>query len=89
MNNRIAFSALRDLLLDLGLKETPYEAKKPLPSSHLVFEHPSLGLLLVVPKQHPRAIVDPATMIAVRKQLVENGLLEAKDFENLLQRASA
>jgi hypothetical protein len=89
MNDSISFAVLRRLLVDLGFEETPYRVEKPLPSSHLVFRHPGSGVLLIVNHQRPKEKVDPATLLSVRKHLVESGLVEEEGFEDLLQSVGA
>jgi hypothetical protein len=89
MNNSIPFMTLQRFLVGLGFKETPYQVEKPIPSSHVVFQHPDSGVLLIVDQQRPKEKVDPATLISVRKHLVESGLVEEEAFEDLLHRNGA
>lgn len=89
MNDRFTFADLRRLLLDLGFQEGSYTVEQPLPAHNVVFRHPTHDVLLVFPKQRPREPVDRMTLAAVRKQLLENGLMDQEDLENLLRRASA
>ena len=88
-NNSIPFMALRRLLIDLGFEETPYRVEKPVPSSHIVFKHPDSGVLLIVNQQRPKEKVDPATLMSVRKHLVESGLIEEEAFEDLLHKSAS
>ncbi len=89
MNISIRFMVLRRLLIDLGFEETPYRVEKPIPSSHVVFRHPESGVLLIMNQQRPKEKIDPATLISVRKHLVESGMVEQEAFENLLHKVGA
>ena len=86
MNNTIPFMALRRLLVDLGFQETPYRVEKPIPSAHIVFKHLDSGVLLIVNEQRPKEKVELATLISVRKHLVESGIVGEDAFEVLLHK---
>jgi predicted RNA binding protein YcfA (HicA-like mRNA interferase family) len=89
MNNSIPFVTLQRFLVNLGFKETPYRVEKPIPSSHVLFKHPDSGVLLIVDQHRPKEKVDPATLISVRKHLVDSGLVAEEAFEDLLHKSGA
>lgn len=82
MNNTITFATLRKFLTGLGFVETV------VPGSHVVFEHPSADVVLMLPPYRSREKVNRANLVAVRFHLDANGLVERDEFESLLQEAA-
>ena len=67
--------ALEALLTRLGFERVPVEGDQ------LVFTHKDSGALIILP---PRKWIDPVDQVhlaAVRRTLVENGLIEAGEFD--------
>ena len=83
MNKPIIYRALRQFLLDLGFVETP------LPKAHVQFKHPPSGTLLVFRAPLPEEPVPQATLVVIRKMLVENGLMERPALEERLEEMAA
>jgi hypothetical protein len=81
--NGITFEELRELLLELGFSEC-----LP-PPQRIRFEHPATGTVLLFPAYDSHQTVSDREMAVIRRQLVDNGLIEAPAFERFLERASA
>jgi hypothetical protein len=81
--NGITFDELRDLLLELGFSQSSQEPNRAR------FEHPGTGTVLLFRTHHAEETVNDREMVVVRRQLVDNGLIEAPAFDRFLQRASA
>jgi predicted RNA binding protein YcfA (HicA-like mRNA interferase family) len=79
-NDQIPFERLRKVLLDLGFAETR------IPGPFLYFEHPASGTILAYRNYQPGEHIRWHDFVSTRKQLDENGLVEADDFEALLQK---
>jgi hypothetical protein len=78
-NHQIPFERLRKVLLDLGFVETR------IPGPYLYFEQAASGTILVFRNYQPGESLSWHDLVSTRKQLDENGLLEADDLEALLQ----
>jgi hypothetical protein len=78
----ISFATLRRLLNGLGLVETK------VPRSHLVFEHPPSGTILLFRLFRPQEKVPPIILLAVRKQLIERGVVAEDTLDELLHQPS-
>jgi hypothetical protein len=78
----ITFATLRQFLIGLGF------AEKTVPHSHVVFEHEPSGTVLVLPLYRPRDKVWEPNLVAVRKRLVDNGVIAGHAFEDLLHETS-
>jgi hypothetical protein len=79
----IPFAELRDLLLEVGFAECPQE------QGRLRFEHPVTGTILLFRTYRSGEMVNQRDMAVVRRQLVDNGLIEGPAFDRFLKRASA
>jgi hypothetical protein len=82
MEKKTSFADLRHFLEGLGFSETAQP-------THLVFEHPASGSLLMFRRYRARESVTPANLAAVRKLLDERGLLPADEFDGRLHKAPA
>lgn len=80
--NGITFGELRELLCELGFSE----ASQP---NRLRFEHPGTGTVLLFRAYALNETVNDREMVVVRRQLVDNGLIEAPVFDRFLASASA
>ncbi|MCI0461800.1 MAG: hypothetical protein L0Z62_33025 [Gemmataceae bacterium] len=80
MNKRIRFAALDRLLADFGFTKTPID------EFNVLYKHPPSGWRIVFPAHRPSDPVDPKSMIIVRKNLDERGVLEADEFEARLRK---
>jgi predicted RNA binding protein YcfA (HicA-like mRNA interferase family) len=79
MLRNITFTELEELLLKLGFTSFPTAG------SHYVFQYPSSGALIVLPGYEEKAYVDAVHLVAVRRILVENGLID-NTFNNFLEK---
>ncbi len=79
----ITFDELRELLVDLGFCQSSQEPNRTR------FEHPTTGTVLLFRAHESKEIVNDRDMVVVRRQLVDNGLIEASAFDRFMQRASA
>lgn len=78
MSKAITFGALEKILLDAGFT---YKRK---PGSHVFFRHPDFDATLVLPTIRRNERVSPAHMAAVRKTLIDKGVLDETQFDKLL-----
>jgi hypothetical protein len=76
---KIRFDELRALLLELGFH----------PDSETRFEHPVTKTILLFPAHRSTDPVSARDMLVLRRQLVDNGLIEDAAFDQFLQQASA
>lgn len=81
--NGLQFNELRELLLELGFAETLEEKNRTR------FVHPATETFLLFHPYGPKEIVKDRDMLVVRRQLVDNGLIEASALDGFLQKASA
>ncbi|MCI0381100.1 MAG: hypothetical protein L0215_26245 [Gemmataceae bacterium] len=78
----VTYEELRELLLDLGCSEAR-------DSKRLAFTHPALGTFLLFRLYGPEENVNARDMVVVRRQLIDNGLIEESAFDRFMQKASA
>jgi hypothetical protein len=78
----ITFSELRQLLLDVGFRETPEKTR-------MRFVHPGLDHVMLFRLYRPKEIVQARDLVLVRWQLIHNGLIDEADLDRFLQKASA
>ncbi|MUH00996.1 addiction module toxin, HicA family [Scytonema sp. UIC 10036] len=74
----IKFAELEKLLLSIGFVEVPTTG------SHKVYEYSPLGTLVVLPGYEQQANVRAMHLVAVRKILDENGLMDRDMFTTFL-----
>lgn len=55
--------------------------------NYMLFRNLNPDVLIVLPSRHEDDTVDAAHLLAVRKHLLENGLLDEASFEKLLMGA--
>jgi hypothetical protein len=79
---RFKFSSLRQLLLDLGFRETP--VSKP----YIGFQHDGADLLIVLPSYRSNSVVAPHHLVYVRIMLDGKGIMEAREFDRLVGTAA-
>jgi hypothetical protein len=83
MHETITYAALDRFLTGLGF------VKSTTPEPHILYEHVESGTLLPLRRHRPGDRVDPGTLTVVRKFVVDNGLAEPADIEQLFQKSSA
>jgi hypothetical protein len=85
----LPFSALRDLLLELGFEEktVPKSAENPVPGT--AFYHPASDCFFVFRPYRPQDRVSMMDVLGVRSQLDWRGLLSEQAFDAALRKASA
>ena len=74
-----SFSELRELLLELGFRE-----KAP-----TRFEHPATKTILLFGAHDAHDAISDRAILVVRRQLVDNGLIEPSAFDHFLAKVSA
>jgi predicted RNA binding protein YcfA (HicA-like mRNA interferase family) len=74
----IKFAELEKLLMGIGFVEVPTTG------SHKVYEYSPLGTLIVLPGYEQQANVRAMHLVAVRKILDENGLMNRDMFTSFL-----
>ncbi|BAZ40300.1 hypothetical protein NIES4101_62610 [Calothrix sp. NIES-4101] len=80
MTRDIKFAELEELLLSIGFVEIPTTG------SHKVYEYSPLGTLVVLPGYEQQANVRTMHLVAVRKILDENGLMDKDVFSRFLEK---
>ena len=79
----IKFVELEQLLLSIGFVEVPTTG------SHKVYEYSPLGTLVVLPGYEQQANVRTMHLVAVRKILDENGLMNRDVFTSFLEKVAS
>ncbi len=74
----IQFTDLEQLLFKIGF------TKVPTTGSQQVYQYPSSGTLVILPAYEQQAYVQPVHLVAVRRILVENGLININTFDNFM-----
>jgi hypothetical protein len=82
-NGPVTFDELRALLLHLGFAESQPQKDR------CQFAHPVTGTVLLFRPHRAGEAVSERDMLVVRRQLVDNGLIEAPAFEHFLRQATA
>ena len=80
--NGITFDELREFLLALGCSTVEEKQRTTV-------AHPIVGTFLFLRPYRSKETVSARDMLVVRRQLVDNGLIESSAFEQFLQKASA
>jgi hypothetical protein len=80
---RIKFSALRELLVDLGFREVAFS------ESAVGFQHDPSDTLIVLPLYRANRVVLPHHLATVRIMLDGKGLMEADAFDDLVASVAA
>ena len=74
----ISYRGLERILLDMGF------LKKELRGSHRLFSYPNSDIRIVLPIV-PRMQVPNSQIAAVRRTIIENGIMTLEEFEKLLE----
>lgn len=74
MSDKVSPARLHQLLDDLGF------SRRRVPGSHFVFRHPPSDTLILLPEQE-NGFVPRTQVVAVRRMLIEKGLVEPDDFD--------
>ena len=80
--NGITFAELRELLLGLGFSES-------VEPTRTAFTYPTTGTYLLFRRHGPKDGVSERDMLVVRRQLLDNGLIEPSSLDRFLEKASA
>ncbi len=83
MYRDIIFNELEKFLLKLGFTTLPTAG------SHKVFQYPSSGALIILPAYEQQAYVHPVHLVAVRRILIENGLIDRNAFNNFWEKVAS
>jgi predicted RNA binding protein YcfA (HicA-like mRNA interferase family) len=79
----IQFSNLEQLLFKIGF------TKVPTTGSQQIYQYPSSGTLVILPAYEQRAYVQPVHLVAVRRVLAENGLINSNSFDSFLGKVAS
>jgi hypothetical protein len=82
MHRDIIFSELEKYLLKLGFTASPTA------DSQKVFQYPSSGVLVILPAYKEQAYVDRVHLVAVRRILIENELIDSNAFDSFLEKVA-
>ncbi|MBW4505017.1 MAG: type II toxin-antitoxin system HicA family toxin [Scytonematopsis contorta HA4267-MV1] len=82
MVREVQFAELEQLLLDIGF------AAVQTTGSQKVYEYPSSGTLIVLPDYEQQAYVRIVHLVAVRRILSENGLMDSDKFNLFLSKVA-
>jgi predicted RNA binding protein YcfA (HicA-like mRNA interferase family) len=83
MVREIKFSELEQLLLSIGF------VTMPTTGSQKVYQYPSSGTLVVLPGYEQQDYVRTVHLVAVRRILSENGLMDNDKFNNFLNKLAS
>ncbi|MBW4669457.1 MAG: type II toxin-antitoxin system HicA family toxin [Cyanomargarita calcarea GSE-NOS-MK-12-04C] len=83
MVREIKFTELEQLLLDIGF------VTMPTTGSQKVYQYGSSGTLIVLPDYEPQAYVRKVHLVAVRRILSENGLIDSDRFNRFLNKIAS
>jgi len=79
----IQFTDLEQLLSKIGF------TKVPTTGSQQIYQYPLSGTLVILPAYEQRAYVQPVHLVAVRRVLVENGLINSNSFDSFLGKVAS
>ncbi len=79
----IKFIELENLLLSIGF------VKVATTGSQKVYQYPSSGTLVVLPGYEQQAYVRTVHLVAVRRILSENGLMDSDNFNHFLNKLAS
>jgi len=74
----ISYATLKQVLLDIGFVE------KRTSGSHQIFAYPQTDIVIVLPIS-PGRQVSKSHMAAVRRTIIENGVMTLEEFEELVE----
>lgn len=77
MTREVNFAMLEELLTKAGFKSLPTAG------NHRVFKEPVSEAMVILPAYPKQAQVRPIHLVAVRRTLVENGLIDEGAFDRL------
>ncbi|KYC35749.1 hypothetical protein WA1_08070 [Scytonema hofmannii PCC 7110] len=78
MVREIKFTELEQILLNIGFVTMPTSGRQK------VYQYPSSGTLVVLPGYEQQACVRTVHLVAVRRILSENGLMDSDKFNRFL-----
>ena len=78
----VTFDELSELMLRLGCSKAKDEKRTS-------FAHPALGTFLFLRAYGPKETVAERDMVVVRRQLLDNGLIDSTAFDRFLHKATA
>ncbi len=79
MRKEVTFRDLERVLLTVGFVITHG------PGPHKLYTHPSFDAKIVLPPHQAKETVRLANLVAVRRTLSENGVLDPDSFDRLLE----
>ncbi|BAZ23870.1 hypothetical protein NIES4073_47600 [Kalymmatonema gypsitolerans NIES-4073] len=83
MHRDIIFSELEKYLLKLGFTTLPTAGFQK------VFQYPSSEVLVILPAYEQQAYVHPVHLVAVRRILIENELIDKNAFDSFLDKVAS
>jgi len=83
MVRNIQFTDLEQLLFHIGF------TKVATTGSQQIYQYPLSGTLVILPAYEQRAYVQPVHLVAVRRVLAENGLINSNSFDSFLGKVAS
>lgn len=83
MHRDIIFGELKKFIVKLGFTTLPTAGY------HKVFLYPSTGVLVILPAYEQQAYVHSVHLVAVRRILIENGLIDRNAFNSFLEKVAS
>ncbi|MDZ7959213.1 MAG: type II toxin-antitoxin system HicA family toxin [Aulosira sp. DedQUE10] len=83
MIRNIQFTDLEQLLLKIDF------TKVSTTGNQQVYQSSSSGALIILPAYEPQAYVQPVHLVAVRRVLLENGLINMNTFDSFLEKVAS
>ncbi|MBE9256016.1 MULTISPECIES: type II toxin-antitoxin system HicA family toxin [Aphanizomenonaceae] len=82
MVRNIQFTDLEQLLFKIGF------TKVPTTGSQQIYQYPLSGTLVILPAYEQKAYIQPVHLVAVRRILVENGLINTNSLDSFLAKVA-
>jgi len=83
MVRNIQFTDLEQLLFKIGF------TKVPTTGSQQIYQYPLSGTLVILPAYKQQAYVQSVHLVAVRRILAENGLINSNFFDSFLGKVAS
>ncbi len=77
----VSFEALEHMLLQIGFVHGYTTGQ------HKLYTHKETDTIIALPPSRPGELAQPIYIVAIRKQLIDRGLVDDDEFDRLLEQA--